>query len=201
MKLSFSPREQRTLLMLVGLAAITGWAYFLGVVRPLKAEVQKAKQSIQRSLGHLQELEIAAGNVPQLKAQLAQREQALNTLKSQLPPESDVATLVATLTTLADQAQVKIENISPEVLKEPREEKTNPKAPGIKNEYQTAIIQVEGTAGFHQLGTFLNLVEGLNKPIQLGSLQIIDNVKNPKKHRVKLLLRAYVALSEGSSKT
>ena len=198
MKFNPSSREQRTLPVIVVLAAFIGWVYLFYVVMPLWKAVKKSKQEIQRQGTRQRELQIAAKNIPGVKTQQAERERAVKVLKGQLPPEADVAAFMAELTDLASQAQMKIENIFPAQATDDR--KGTGKSQAGSGEYKSVIIQIEGSAGYHQLGTFLSLVEGIQNPMQLSSLQIQSNSKNPKRHHIKLLLRAYVASGEGQDK-
>ena len=183
-------REQRTVPMIIGLGVLITGSLVIGVITPIWKEWQKARKEIQQSTSRMKDLEIAANNLPAIKKQYTNRQEAVRALKSQLPLDTDVAALVAELTALANQAQVKIENIYPETIPEDKTKKTV---------YQTVMIQIESLGGYHQLGNFLSLVEGINKPMQLSNLNIQVGIKNPKKHRIKLAFKVYVATADGAT--
>ncbi|MBI4597228.1 MAG: type 4a pilus biogenesis protein PilO [Candidatus Omnitrophica bacterium] len=203
MKVNLSQQEQRTVLLVAVLALFIGWVYVVYVLGPMWKEIRKTQRTIQQQSARIRELELAAQNIGAVQRQHDEKERAVKALKSQLPLENDVAVLVAQLTDLANTAQMKIENIFPERSSSDSKDPKNPKdqkPKALRDEYQPVNIQIEGSSGYHQLGTFLSLVEGVDKPMQLASLQIQGNLKSPKRHRIKLVLRAYVASTEEASK-
>ena len=85
---------------------------------------------------------------------------------------------------LANQQEVRISQIKP--IRNLSDESS------LAEEYSLIIIDLEATAGYHQLGRFLANLE--NHPILLGVEQLdIKQTKDPFEHKIKLRLRTYVA--------
>ena len=205
MKLRFSVREQRTLLIVVVLAVSTVWMYLAFIARPLMRESNELTKRVTIARDQLKALEIATANEAALKEQHRQLQETVKSLRSLLPAEEELPRVIELLSDLASQSQVKIQTIFPqrqaETLEEPNNPKSESKEPLV---YKEVLIQIDALAGYHELGTFLSLVESGEKPMQVSSLRISSDLKESKRLHIKLLIQSYfatsgsVALAEGT---
>ncbi|MBI2495177.1 MAG: hypothetical protein HYW10_01195 [Candidatus Omnitrophica bacterium] len=165
MKLTFSKPEQRVILAVGSLALVIGWLYAAYLVLPLQREARRLAQEVQSARQRVGTLEAAVANEQVVGLEI-----------------------------------FKIETIFPQRSpgdRKPAEGssgKSAPTQPG-PGAYEEALIQVEALAGYHQLGAFLGAVESGDKPVRVSSLHMVGNPKEPKRHHIKLLLRAYFATS------
>ena len=201
MKLKLSPREQRTLLLVVGLGLMIFWVYVVAIVRPLLREVGQLGQQGREARQQLKLLEAATANERALQEQYHEVEQNVLSLRRLLPSEEELPAVIELVSNMASQAQVKIQTIFPQRpqsgegnggKKDKDKKEVALKSPVV---YKDVLIQIEALAGFHQLGTFLSLVEQGDKPMQITSLRITQDPKEMRRLRVKLLLQAFFARS------
>ena len=190
MKLALSSREQRTLLAGGGLALIVLWVYGAYILGPLMRESSSLGQQVQQARDRLATLEAATANEDALRKQHEQLTQTVASLRSLLPSEEELPSLIETLSDLASQTQVKIQTIFPQRPLQGTGAETTTLAPVV---YKEIPIQIDALSGYHQLGAFLGLVESGGKPIRIASLRIAANPREAKRHNVKLLLRSYFA--------
>lgn len=202
-KLSGPRREQRTLLLVASLGAMILWVYATYLIAPLRRELSELGHQARSARERLKVLEAATANEATLREQSNQLDQAVASLRSYLPAESQVPAVIEELSSFARQAQVKIQTIFPQQPPpNPSKDKTGAAPQPSTSEpvvYKDVLIHIEGVAGFHQLGSFLSLVETGRMPIQVASLQISSNQKESRRQRVKLVLQAYVAADEEPS--
>ena len=198
MKIDFSRREQRTILLAGGLAMIILWAYSAAIFGPLKREADRLGQEVRTARERLKGLEIATSNEAALREQHQQLNQTVESLRKLLPAEQEVPAVIERLSNLASQSGLKIQAISPLRPIDPSAQKSGAGSRPIV--YREIPIQIDALAGYHQLGTFLSLVESGDKPMQVSSLQISQNPREVKRHNIKLLLHSYFAVKDDATK-
>lgn len=188
MKLNLTPRERQTIIAGGILATLVLWLYFAYLIGPLVQECGRLGQQIRTAKDEVRLLEAGTANEAALREQHRQVNESVQALRKLLPASSELSETIERLSELASQAQVKIQTIAPQ-----REEAGT--APDI---YHAILITINALAGYHQLGTFLSLVEVENRPMEVASLWISPDAKELKRHHIKLVLRAYFAAEEGA---
>ena len=193
MKLALTPREQRLLLVGGLLALAVFWTYTTYIIRPLMREVTQLGHDVAVAREQLRGLELAAAQEAVLSKEHQQLNETVMSLQRLLPDEKELSAVLELLSDLASQSDVKIQTIFPqrpseaETATEPTESKS-PVAPTV---YSDVVIQIDATAGFHQLGTFLALVESQPNPMRVASLKITADQKFSKHQRIKMLIHSY----------
>lgn len=192
MKLLLSKREQRVLVAAGTLALVIGWVYAAYIIGPLKREADKLGREVNSTRQHVATLEAAITNEIALRRQYEQVLERVQGMRALLPAREEVADVIQDLSTLAAQANIKIETIFPQ----PRpgsELKGEARQSGGPAVYEKIMVQIDALAGYHQLGSFLSLVESGRRPMRISSLRIAGNPREPKRHFIKLLIQAYFA--------
>jgi len=194
--------EQRSVLLL-GLSALIVlmvYGFFvLGFVRrasQLNGQVKEARQQVGM-------LEAALANEAAVREQYQHLDETVAAMRKVLPSEDEVPAVIETLSQLAGQSQVKILTIFPQRPLDGSELSSSKSAPAAAEAGVTkeVMIQVDALGGYHQLGMFLSLVESGEKPMQLASLRVSSDPKEPKRQRIKLLVRALFAVSQSATPT
>ncbi|OGW91567.1 MAG: hypothetical protein A3D28_06115 [Omnitrophica bacterium RIFCSPHIGHO2_02_FULL_63_14] len=202
MKLTLSPREQKTLLSVAGLGIVILWVYVAAIVRPLMREGGQLGQQLREAREQLKLLEAATMNEDALREQYHQLEQNVLSLRKLLPSEEELPAVIELVSDMASQSQVKIQTIFPQRpvgnTEDGGEKQDTDKDAALKQPavYKDVLIQIDALAGFHQLGAFLSLVEQGDKPMQIANLRITQDARETKRLRIKLLLQSYFAPSE-----
>lgn len=196
MKVTLSPREQRVILMVVGLGGIILWVYAVYILGPLMREAADVRRQMQAARQQLKALEWTTANEAMLQEQSRQLDQSVLALRRLLPGEEELSSVIERLSGFASQAKVKIVTISPRPADTQR---SNEAADAASLYYKTIPIHIDAEAGYHQLGSFLSLVESDSKPLRVFSLKISSDANEPKHHRIKLVIRAYFATGKTPS--
>ena len=198
----FSPREQKTLALVIGLGLVTLWMYFSFIVSPLIREIGDLGRQVRDAREQLKVVRVSTANETTLRDQQRQLQEGVGSMQQLLPSEEELPAVIESLSDLAGQSQVKIQTIFPQRPGSDggRKDKDKgpvgePKQPEI---YKEVMIQIDALAGFHQLGSFLSQVEQAEKPMRVAGLRITQDPKETKRQRVKLLLQSYFTTGPGS---
>ena len=204
MRLTLSAREQRTILISGFLGIVVLWVYGTSIVRPLMREAAELNEQARQAHDQLRGLEAVMANEAKVEAQHREASDTVKTLRSLLPAEQELPSVIELLSDLANQSQVKIQTIFPQRplqdAKAPSSDDATGLAPAEPPVYKDVIVQIDALAGYHELGTFLSLVESGKKPMEVSSLRMSANPREAHRHIIRLLIRLYFATG-GSSQT
>ncbi len=207
-KLTLSKRERKVIVLVGTLTLVIGYVYVALILGPLGREMASLGQRVRDARQQVRALEAVVVNEPALRAQYAQWDEKVTVLRSLLPPRDEESVVLERLSNLARQTQVKIQAIFPQRSKDEQAGSTKPAATSQESSstvepavYEDVLIQIDASAGYHQLGTFLSLVESEGRPMRVSSLRIVANPKEFKRHNVKLLIRAYFSTSRKGAKS
>ena len=202
MKLGLSTREPRTVLIGGVLGCLVIWVYFTMILKPLWLEAASLGQQVLTARLQLGALQQATTNESALREQHRRLQETVLSLRSDLPSEEGLPAVIEFLSGLASQTQVKIQSIFPQRPMESLDNRLGreqAKGPADLTVYKEIPIQIDAQASFHQLGTFLALVEASDKPMQVSTIRISGNPKEPRWHNVNLSILAYFAVREGGT--
>jgi Tfp pilus assembly protein PilO len=196
MKLHFSKREQQRMVLVAILAVFVLWVYghslnkITARSRALGLEVRSARDTLRT-------IEQALANEEQVRSHHEQLEQTVKSLRSLLPPEKEQNVVIERLSNLASQTQVKIQTIFPQRGSGEAELAALLHEGQVKRPiYKTIPIQIDAIAGYHELGSFLSLIETSTSPMEVASLRIAASSTQIKRHNVKLVLNVFFAASD-----
>ncbi len=198
---SGGPREQRTIALVVVLGIGILWVYFNYVVAPLGRSSSSLASELRKAREQLKSLENATSNETTLRTQYEEVNQSVASLRKLMPMETELPSVIESLSDLAGQSQLKIQTIFPLKGLESQVDLAlvNSGRPSESAVYKEVLIQIDALAGFHQLGTFLSLVEADQKPMRLASLRISQSPKESKRQTVKLMIKAYFSTAAGAA--
>ena len=193
MRFSLTKREQRTLLIVLPLTVVVGWAYWM-LVSYLAREAARLDLSLKTQQSQLAILERVTNQEETLRKRRGELEDAIKAYRTVLPNEEELPNVMQFLSDTASQTNVTIQAIFPQ---KGTEDKDKGKDDKDKKEaapvgYKQVPIQIDAVAGYHQLGTFLSHVESSPHPVQVISLKVSENPKDPKRHLVRLVIQTYV---------
>jgi len=194
-------RDQRILLTIILVVVMSLWAYSTVIFRPLSQQLHRVGQDVRTASLKLQLMEQVVAQEPQLRQELSQLTDTLQALRTMLPSEEELPSVIGLLSDLASQTGVKIQTIFPQRSLEGSGAASGSQAAATKPPelYKEIPVQIDALAGFHQLGVFLSRVESGTQPMQLKSLRISGNPKEPRRHSVKLVLLVYFSSPEAAA--
>lgn len=202
MKRGLSARELRTVIVggFLGIGVLS--VYFSMILKPLWREAASLGERVSSARAQLEGLRQSITNEAALSQQHRSLQEAVISLRTQLPSETELPAMIEFLSGLASQTQVKIQTIFPQRATNLPDERLLAGQGNMPRElmvYKEIPIQIDAQANFHQLGTFLSLVEASQKPMQVSTLRISGNPKEPRWHNVSLSLLTYFAVSEDAA--
>jgi Tfp pilus assembly protein PilO len=199
MKLNLSPGD-RKIVFLGGpvFLLVIFWAYPAYILAPRFKSLSSLGQQVRATREQLRGLEASVVNEAMIREQYDQVNETVASLRHLLPPEEELPAVIEYLSSLASKSSVKIQTIFPQRSTDDREASQKGQGPSGMVVYKDVPIQIEALAGYHQLGAFLSLVESGDKPIQVSSLRISADRREPKRHIIKLLLRSYFAVQDAT---
>lgn len=196
MKAAMSKQQMQTLVFM-GLFAVLGLYFYVQYYfLPTSQKASQLEQEVRAARDRLRGLQASTVNQEALQVQYREVEQAVASLRKSLPSESELSSVLETLSGLAAKSNVKLQTIFPERVAT-SSSSSNSSDPAV---YKEIPIQVDALAGYHELGMFLNQVEVGDRPMQVLSLRINGSQKYPKLHQINLVLRAYFAVTEDLGK-
>lgn len=200
MKLGLSARELRTVVIGGVLGIVVLYVYVTMILTPLWREGASLGQQVRSAKDHLADLRRAVESEAALREQHRRLQDTVVTLRGVLPSEDELPATIEFLSGLASQTQVKIQTIFPQRPLDPLGDLgTGGKTAAEAMVYKEIPIQIDAQASFHQLGTFLALVESSERPMQVSTLRIAGNAKEPRWHNVNLSILAYFRVREGGA--
>jgi Tfp pilus assembly protein PilO len=200
MKLAFSKRERRALAVFVAVAILVGWAYLAHGIAPLRRRGVALGQQVSAARRQLALLEGAVANEEGLREEFRLADERVSALRHLLPSPEELPIIIERLSDFAAQTQVRIQTILPQRADESEDDAWPPgedsEAGGAASDpvvYEEVLIQIDAVAGYHQVGSFIALVEAETRPMRVISLRVTGNEREPRRHHVKMLVRMYVA--------
>ena len=202
MKLGLSTRELRAILVGGALGLLVIWMYVTMILKPLWREAASLGGQVLTARQQLAALRQATTNEATLREQHRRLQEDVLSSRGDLPSEEELPAVIEFLSGLASQTQVKIQTIFPQRpigALDDRLMGDKAKTPAERMVYKEIPIQIDAQASFHQLGTFLALVEASDKPMQVSTLRISGNPKDPRWHNVNLSILSYFAVREANA--
>ena len=195
MRITLSKREQQLIALVSVLAIFILWVY-THYLMVLVKEAGRLGEDVRTAREQVRGFEQIIGNEERVRKQHDEMEQAVNSLRHKLPPEEELSAVIEHLSDLASQTQLKIQTIFPQkTLPEGQLGALKKDVAPTRPIYKITPIQIDALAGYHELGTFLGLVEKSPNPIEVASLRIMANPMQPRRHNVKLVLNVFFAPS------
>ena len=197
----FSPREQRALAAILLVCGTGIYVYVAFLVGPLWRKTMELGQQVQTSHEELLALKTATANESAIREQYQSLQKSVGSLRGFLPPEKELPAVIEALSDMARQTNVKIQTIFPQrSLADQSSAASGKKTAAIPEPvvYRQVPIQIDAQSGYHQLGVFLSLVEAEPRPMELRSLRVATDPRDPKRHTIKLVINAYFAADGGA---
>jgi type IV pilus assembly protein PilO len=145
------------LFVVLAVGGIAVFYYFY--VMPMNADMEGRRQTLSGLRANISKGSITANQLGQFKAQVAELEARLESLRAVLPEQKDVGDLLRRIQTLATQSNLAIRGFkpSPSVTKQ------------LHAEWPIAL-KLEGT--YHNLGIFFDRVSKFSRIINISNLDI-----------------------------
>ena len=196
MKIDLAKPKHR-LIVVIGVLTVAGlWVYVTMLVIPTFQRTSRLTQEVRTARDQLRALEDVLANEEEVREQYERLGETVASLRSFLPSEDELPSILERLSEVARRANVRIQSISPG-LSFTEKDLADLLAGGEFQQpvYRTIPIQIDALAGYHELGTFLSLVETGPIPVEIASLRISTNMKEFHRHNMRLVLNVFFSAS------
>jgi type IV pilus assembly protein PilO len=152
------PKLQKALI-LVGFIIVLGAVWYFLLVSPVESEISKLRGEMNKIKEEIQVQEKAKKEKTNLQAQIKELEKELQVLRSKLPEEKEIPTLLSTVNEIG-----RLNGLEFLLFKQDN---------AVRRDYYSEIpVQVQVTGPYHQVALFLNRVATLDRIIQISKLRL-----------------------------
>jgi len=177
--------QDRNKLILTGIVIlIILYLDFSFVLKSQRRAIRAVNSNIVRLRKGLENLETDLNRMKRQEAGLSVGQEKRLVSTGQMP------WVIEEISRLANQQGVRIFQVRP--VREVSAKKVSGKSIGA-DQYLSILINLELSAGYHQLGRFLAGLENHSIFLQVHELDISRNEKNPFEHEINLVLKTYVS--------
>ena len=173
--------KERILLGLGGAVALVLWFQIFhvpqhGIHSQRRAQVLSVRKKLQEARRNIKQL-------PSLEAEL-KRLSSGNGMAFTFSPEEQLPELLEMIAQAARSSQVKLLTVRPQM-------DLNQLHPGPTG-FLELPVRLEATAGYHQIGSFLDALERSERLVRLDSLEIVADPRDIWEHQVHCDLKVYL---------
>lgn len=179
-----APAPQKVVAGIMGLLLIGGLSY-VGLLQPAIAVVDQLRperETLQREVAQNRAI---LADLMKFRREVAELEARLSTLKDRLPSEREMPGLYRTLTDAAAAAGLGVSLFQP-------------RATAAHDVYTEIPIALNGEAGYHQLGEFLEKVAKLPRVVTVNEIKMTTGTRPRNPVKAELVLATYMYRPVGS---
>jgi len=193
-KIDLKDEKTRTMILGSFFGVILLWAYVAMILIPKISDSGNLGREVKQTRDALKTLNHILANEDRVREQHGRLIRSITALRSRLPAEEELPSIIERLSDIASKTQVKIQAIYPQIsfteedLVDFLEE-----GDSAKPVFRTIPIQIDGVAGYHQIGTFLSLVEAEPLPMEIASFRIMADKREFRRHHMRLVLNVFFA--------
>jgi len=179
-----APASQKLVAGIMGLLVICGVAYVF-LLQPVMTHIDALRPEVSKLQGEVAQNRRILADLMKFRREVAELEARLNALKDRLPSEREMPGLYRTLSDAAASAGLGVS------LFQPR--------PVVVQEVYTEIpITLNGEAGYHQVGEFLEKVARLPRVVTVNEIRMSTGNRPRNPVKAELVLATYMYRPVGS---
>lgn len=181
-------KEKQKLYILIAILGIAGLVmYYNFLLKPQFSGFIAKNKEFHVVRDRVKNGEVMISNEAGIRRQHENFVKQAEYLEKRLPGQDQISSLLEDFSSVAESSGVKILKIKPLETPAPlsKQKVTN-------NSYTEFPILIEARAGYHQLGDFVNKIEGMDRFIKITDIDITGTDKDPRHHDVKIRIITYV---------
>lgn len=187
-KTFFRDEHNRTYVIL-GSALVVAFIYLAFLIVPTFGDYLRMSRTARDLKDKINLVNSRLERIDQMKAKLELLRKGQSGYATQLPDEKEVPRFLEGLAETAKKADVKILSVTPYELSE--------KVPEQAGQYYGAMpIVITAKSGYHQLGHFIDELEGGGRFITVEDVKIEYDSNFPRRHNVQMVLKTYVSYED-----
>ena len=183
--------EQRKFLIIVVsviILLILDITFILSPLINMTFDLSSQVSSVKKNIANLNQ---QISKVDDTKKKLALLKDDYLIYGNKFPKAEEIPRLLETLSTIAAKSEINIVAIRPQ-------SKASKKHKGkIAILFQEMPIQIIAQGGYHQIGSFINRLETLDRFLKVDDISLVQSGATGKMLRVTLLVSTYISKGEG----
>ena len=177
------PEKQKKLLYSLGTAVVLAlWVVLL--IAPQWGRSAKLGQEVKSLSGKIQQARRLLSQAPNVEQNMERLEGQVAIGETRQSPQERLPELMDKIAQVARSSRVRVVSLKPRV-------EISGLAPGSSG-YLEVPIEVTASAGYHQVGAFLDALESSEIPLRVHQMQMGADSRDLWSHRVVILLQAYL---------
>jgi len=145
----------------------------------LTAQVSSTRKNIDNLNQQISTIDATREKLKRLKA-------AYNKYERRFSKEEEIPQLLEKLSKIASESEVAILAVRPATVRAGKKDKK------LEKIFREVPIQISAKGGYHQLGSFINRLETLDRFLKITDISIKQNPKTPKEHSLRLSVATYI---------
>ena len=179
-----APTPQKLVAGIMGVAVIVGVSY-VALLQPQMTVVDLLRPELAGLQREVAEKRTILADLAKFRREVAELEARLSALKDRLPSEREMPGLYRTLTDAAAAAGLGVSLFQP-------------RATAAHDVYTEIPIALNGEAGYHQLGEFLEKVAKLPRVVTVNEIKMTTGTRPRNPVKTELVLATYMYRPVGS---
>lgn len=173
---------------IIGFSVVVVLFFLLVFLRPAVSGLFNTSRELGKLKSTISNLKTELANFGAISNNLETEKNSLDGLTSRLATEGEIVPLLDQLSEIANLSYLKIISISPqrEIFE------NNKKTLGPDDVFTEFPISIVAQCEYHQLGIFINRLELSERMLQVDDISIIEDKRNPTKHKVNLVVKSAV---------
>jgi len=179
--------EKRQFLVGIVLLGVTGIFYVQMLLIPLIGRFKRIAAEATRYRRELAVTEAGLKRMEEVKKEIEILEGSVGEMRRHFPGERELPVLLEELSGIAENAGVKILEITPG-KGEPMGSQGGTDIKGLRQ----LPITMTALSGYHEFGKFVNALENSERVYVIETLTVTSNPENERVHSVRLILKAFL---------
>jgi len=178
--------EQRKLLIIVIGIAILLVADISFILLPLINKTFDLSSQVSSTRKNIDNLNQQISTIDETREKLSRLKESYSKYVKRFSREEEIPRLLETLSKIAAESEVVILAVRPVATKSDKQDKK------LANIFREVPIEIRAMGGYHQLGSFINKLETLDRFLKVTDISITQNIRTPRNHSLRLLVATYI---------
>jgi Tfp pilus assembly protein PilO len=181
-------KEEQKIYILIAIFGIAGFIFYYSILlKPQFSAFIARNKEFRIVKERVKNGEALIANETVVRRQHDNFKKQAGYLEKRLPGQDQISSLLEDFSNIAESSGVKILRIKP--LEDPA---PISKQKSANNSYTEFPILIEARAGYHQLGTFVNKIETMDRFIRITDIDVTGTDRDPRHHDIKMRIITYV---------
>lgn len=178
--------EQRKVLIIAISITILLVADISFILLPLINKTFDLSSRVSSTRKNIDNLNQQISTIDETREKLSRLKESYRKYVKRFSREEEIPQLLETLSKIAAESEVAILAVRPAATQLDKQDKK------LANIFREVPIEIRAMGGYHQLGSFINKLETLDRFLKVTDISITQNINTPRNHSLRLLVATYI---------